>query len=245
MAWRLARSLDVLRQQINSTWPDRSKRTDGTIGDLAHQRAGNSEHLPNRAGVVRAMDITHDPANGVDGDRLAADIIAEIERRGHKGYVIWNRRIRSSYVQPGVWRTYRGSNPHTAHVHVSYIAGYDDTRPWRLYNAERLTVNRAVPTVTAPPYPLPDGHLIYFNPKGYATWHDGFGSDTAGRAAIKTWQKRMVERGWDFGKAGADGYYGETTSRVAGLFQQEKGLAADRIIGPATWKAAWSSVVTK
>lgn len=243
MAWRLARALDVLRQQINSTWPDRSKRTDGTVGDLAHQR-GYSEHNPNSAGVVRAMDITHDPAGGVDGDRLADDLAAELERRGHKGYVIWNRRIRSSYVSPGVWRSYFGSNPHSAHVHVSYIANYDDTSPWRLSNAERLTVNKAVPTEDAPPYPLPAGHLIYFNPKRYTTWHDGLGRDVEGRAAIKTWQTRMIERGWDLGKSGADGYYGETTNRITRAFQQEKGLAVDGIIGPATFKAAFTSVVT-
>ena len=78
MAWRLARALDVLRQQVNAAWPDRNKQLDGTIGDLRHQRQGASDHNPNPAGVVCAIDITHDP-NGPDGDRLAADAIAELK----------------------------------------------------------------------------------------------------------------------------------------------------------------------
>lgn len=243
MAWRLARALDVLRQQVDTAHPDRNKRLDGTIGDLAHQQ-GYSEHNPNSAGVVRAIDITHDPA-GPDGDRLAADAIAELDRRGVKGYVIWRGRIRSTYVSRGVWRTYTGSNRHDHHVHISYITGYDSTASWDLSRGGLLTVNAAVPAVTAPPYPLPDGHLIYFNPKKYATWHDGQGSDTTGRAAIKQWQDRMLERGWDLGKGGADGYYGDTTNRVARAFQQEKGLAIDGTVGPRTFSAAFESVVTK
>ena len=241
--WRVARALDVLRQQINTASPDRDKRLDGTIGDLAHQQ-GYSEHNPNSAGVVRAIDITHDPKNGVDGDRLAADVIAELDRRGVKAYVIWRGRIRSTYVAKGVWRTYRGSNPHNHHVHISYISGYDSTKPWDLSRGGQLVVNSDVPAVKAPPWPLPDGHLIYLNPKRYATWHDGQGNDTTGRAAIKQWQERMIERGWDLGKFGADGYYGPTSADVCKSFQEEKGLAVDGIVGPLTWSRTWEAVTT-
>lgn len=243
MSWRLARALDVLRQQVDAAYPDRNKRLDGTIGDAAHAR-GYSEHNPNSLGVVRAIDITHDPA-GPDGDRLAADAIAELDRRGVKGYVIWRGRIRSTYVSRGVWRTYTGSNRHDHHVHISYITGYDSTASWDLSRGGLLTVNAAVPAVKAPPWPLPDGHLIYMNPKRYVTWHDGQGSDTTGRAAIKTWQARMLERGWHLGKAGADGYYGQTSADVCKDFQEEKGLQPDSILGPLTWSRTWEAVVTE
>lgn len=36
MPWTLARSLDQLRGEINRRWPDRSKVSDGTLGDRAH-----------------------------------------------------------------------------------------------------------------------------------------------------------------------------------------------------------------
>ena len=59
MAWRLARSLETLRAQINALSPNRSKASDGTIGDAAHS-ARTSDHNPDGGGVVRALDLTHD-----------------------------------------------------------------------------------------------------------------------------------------------------------------------------------------
>lgn len=252
MAWRLARSLTTLRNQVNAAAPGRNKKHDGAIGDAAHA-ASNSEHNPNSAGVVRAIDITVDRAAGVDGDLLARRIIEELDRRGIKGYVIFNRRIRSTYVQRGVWRRYTG-HPHDQHVHVSVIDGYDSTRQWNIDGigggtASRPTAGKqpapapAVPTVKAPPYPLPDGHYCYYNPKGYATWHDGHLSkgDARGNAAILEWQRRMKARGWTID---ADGYYGDGTNKTAGDFQADKKLATDGIIGPITWKAAFEAPVT-
>jgi len=36
MSWRLARSLEPLRNEVNAAAPNRSKASDGTIGDTAH-----------------------------------------------------------------------------------------------------------------------------------------------------------------------------------------------------------------
>ena len=126
---RIAKSLNVLRSQINALAPNRSKASDGWIGDPAHA-ARKSEHNPNAAGVVRALDITHDPRNGVDAGKLA-DII---RKSGDPRvlYVISNGRIANS-GQP--WRKYTGTNPHDKHFHVSVVesaALYDSTKPWDL-----------------------------------------------------------------------------------------------------------------
>ena len=250
---RLAHALAQLRTQVNQAFPGRGKASDGWIGDEAHA-ASNSEHNPNRAGVVRALDITHDPANGVDGALLAADAIAEMDRRGAAGYVIHAGRIRSTILMRGVWRKYSGSNPHNSHVHISYITNYDDRRAWDLPTLTRRVVSLGggmtspigKPTVVAkgseaPAWPLPSSHLIYHNPRKRATWHDGHGDDTTGRAAIRTWQRRMKDRGWSITP---DGFYGPATERVTRQFQAEKGLIVDGIIGPATWAAAWTSSIT-
>jgi hypothetical protein len=67
MAWRPAKSLIQLRDQINQIAPNRSKASDGTIGDAAHASRA-SDHNPwvreGDAGVVTAIDITHDPDDG-------------------------------------------------------------------------------------------------------------------------------------------------------------------------------------
>lgn len=246
---RLAYALAQLRTQINQAHPGRNKASDGWIGDDAHAKT-KSEHNPNAAGVVCAIDITHDPANGVDGNKLAADAIAEMDRRGISGYVIFNRRIRSTLLMRGVWRTYTLANPHTTHVHISYINGYDNRAPWSL---PRLTAGvttmgggMTAPVIvakgsTAPHWPLPSSHLIFHNPKRRATWHDGHGTDITGRAAIRTWQRRMAERGW---KITVDGYFGPATEKIVRQFQSEKGLGVDGIIGPKTWAAAWTTPTT-
>jgi hypothetical protein len=135
---RLARALEVLRQQVNARAPKRSRASDGTIGDAAHATR-KSDHNPwvldGVIGVVTAMDITHDPAGGCDAGTLARAIVHSRDRRVK--YVIWNRQIADSSQSsaPWTWRFYDGPNPHDKHVHVSVRqekAAYDDESPWLL-----------------------------------------------------------------------------------------------------------------
>ena len=62
---RIAKTLDVLRNEINALAPKRSKGSDGWIGDAAHQSRA-SDHNPwvreGGVGIVTALDITHDPS---------------------------------------------------------------------------------------------------------------------------------------------------------------------------------------
>lgn len=133
MPWRLANSLETLRAQINEAAPKRSKASDGTIGDAAHA-SRSSDHNPwvkdGAMGVVTALDITHDPRNGVDADAIAESLKASRDPR--LKYVIWNRRIWTPSVSTS-WRAYTGANPHDKHVHISVAstkARYDDAKPW-------------------------------------------------------------------------------------------------------------------
>lgn len=126
-AARLAPSLVRLRDEINRRWPGRDTASDGWLGDAAHQSgvtdldhdgdvdawdaALKSQHNPDGAGVVHALDVDKD---GIDADQLVRWLV------GHPAvwYVIWNRRIWSRTHQ---WapRAYTGVDPHTGHVHVS------------------------------------------------------------------------------------------------------------------------------
>ena len=136
MAWRLAKSLETFRSQVNAQYPTRSKVSDGTIGDAKHARS-SSDHNPwvkdGKMGVVTAIDITHDPDSGVDtwlmADRLRVHQDPRIK------YVISNGRIFSSVQSPWRWRTYTGANKHSRHIHISVLpdkAKYDSTEPWKL-----------------------------------------------------------------------------------------------------------------
>lgn len=135
MAWRLAKSLEVLRSQVNSKWPKRSKASDGTIGDAAHS-SRDSDHNPwivdRGVGVVSAIDFTHDP-KVLDCNVLVNALIASRDPRIK--YVIWNGQILSSQISPWKWRRYGGPNKHTKHFHLSVHANkasYDSTQPWKI-----------------------------------------------------------------------------------------------------------------
>jgi hypothetical protein len=139
-AWRVAKCLLALRDQVNQRTPNRKKLSDGTIGDVAHA-ARTSDHNPwvrdGAVGVVTAMDITHDPGGGCDAGALAEAIRASRDPRVK--YVIWNRRIANSSsiagAAPWTWRPYDGANPHDKHVHLSVKpekTAYDLTTTWAI-----------------------------------------------------------------------------------------------------------------
>ncbi len=134
---RLAKSLITLIDQVDAQFPIRDRSSDGTIGDASHQ-AGTSDHNPDREGVVRALDISHDPARGFDSYRFAENL--RLGRDPRIKYVISNRKIfgddgyaERNGAKAWMWGAYHGASPHDMHVHVSVSAKdalADDTRPW-------------------------------------------------------------------------------------------------------------------
>ena len=115
--------------QANELWPNRSRVSDGTIGDPAHS-ARASDHNPDAEGWVRAVDLTHDPANGCDAHAWARRVAARRDPRVK--YLISNGQIWNPSLSPE-WRTYTGMNAHTRHVHLSIKstdAALNDTAPW-------------------------------------------------------------------------------------------------------------------
>ncbi len=122
----LVPTLATLRAEYNSAFPGRSKSHDGWIGDAAHAKT-KSDHNPDGQGRVRAVDLT---AEGARGAALAEVAIEALKRRGQRGYVIHDGRIANPSVRAGAWRPYKGSNPHTRHVHVSVHTQLTSTARW-------------------------------------------------------------------------------------------------------------------
>lgn len=113
---KLANSLRNLRDKnIDVVWPGRPREWDGWIGDAAHQQT-NSDHNPNKRGVVDAIDI--------DSRQIGTQyihvptVIASALIHPSTHYVIHNKRIWSSTYN-FVPHTYTGTNPHDKHIHVS------------------------------------------------------------------------------------------------------------------------------
>lgn len=213
MAWRLAKSLDTLRAQVNALYPNRSKTSDGTVGDAAHA-SRSSDHNPwvldGKTGVVTALDLTHDPARGIDGEKLAARLVEGRDSRIK--YIIWNRKIISGAAGPKPWqpRPYKGKNPHDHHVHISVNsqkAHYDRLTRWELdLTPDTDPIGRASVTHAQPTLLL----------------------KSTGEAVRHLQELLKIE---------VDGLFGQKTEKAVKAFQKSKKLVADGIVGFYTWKA--------
>jgi len=122
MTPKLCQAGQQLRLQVDDTYPDRDRTSDGWIGDTRHS-ARPSDHNPDATGIVRAIDVDRDLSGKAKPDLMPdlADQIRLCAKRGDKriSYVIFNGRIASS-KKAWAWRPYDGINKHNHHCHISF-----------------------------------------------------------------------------------------------------------------------------
>lgn len=225
MTWKLSPALVRLRDELNAAYPKRSKASDGSIGDTAHS-ARKSDHNPDGAGWVRAIDVTEwDPGTpNVDGDDVA-EALAEFLRAKKDPrvkYVIWRGRMFSSYATASrkawAWGPYSGPNGHFKHCHVSVVADARglDPKAWGFHKGTAPAPNTGsgIPhdvlregakgdKVTAIQYTL--------NFLGHRCAVDGvWGPNTT--AAVKAFQAACKSLG---SKVTVDGVWGPQTAALA------------------------------
>lgn len=243
MSYYLASSLSALRAEVNKRWPNRSKVSDGWIGDASHQ-ARKSDHNPDwtapgrRRGVVRALDIT---TEGVDVDLL----LKHTTNDSRVAYVIYNRRI---YQHSTGWQPYNGSNPHTNHVHVSIAhlnSAENDVKAW--FGSASTTPASSKPAESAgtgsgggewPTAPLVvDGKFWLITKRGYQRLlapaavgnYRGIIDGEIGPLTVRaeqTWLKNL-----GYYKGIIDGQRGPLTIRALQGFLKAKGHYPGRIDG--------------
>lgn len=210
MAWRLAKGLATLRQQINDAYPLRSTGSDGTKGDPAHA-SRKSDHNPDSRGIVHALDLTHDPRHGFDSYRFAEWLR---ERKDPRiDYVISNGRIFAGDAGPSPWRwrEYTGVNPHDHHIHISIRGqGFEDLP--NLWNITEFVASTplAADRVSLAKSPKPTLKL------------------GAVGTAVRDLQLAL--------KIPADAIFGKATKAAVQKAQKAAGIVADGVVGPQTWK---------
>jgi len=119
-----------LREQIDDDYPGRDRRSDGWVADSRHLAKGNSDHLPDARGIVRALDIDANlNAHPEEAHALAEKIRKCAKKDKRIKYVIYDGRIASSILR-WKWRKYKGSNPHKSHIHISFNPSGDQDRSW-------------------------------------------------------------------------------------------------------------------
>jgi hypothetical protein len=201
--WRLAKSLEKLRQQINAAYPNRDHDSDGTVGDLRHQNL-KSDHNPNAAGVVTAMDTDEDLSPSIHSiEGIVTAIRASKDPRVK--YIIYEGRITVEGSQLQRWKPYTGTNPHNHHAHISVSKDpklYDDDRDWQIGDSSQSTI---------------------------VTVHDLKRGDKGDD--VKALQERLNALGYNLT---VDADFGPATERSVRSLQNTKGLRPDGIVGANT-----------
>jgi hypothetical protein len=122
MKVRLCKAGVQFREQLDDCFPQRLRDSDGWIADARHVAGGKSDHIPNADGWVLALDIDRDLAGKSKPD-LMPYLANQVRLAGRTDkrikYVIFNKKIASAKT---LWRwiPYRGANPHTSHLHISF-----------------------------------------------------------------------------------------------------------------------------
>lgn len=122
---KLSKALIQLREQFDDCYPERSRQSDGWLGDSRHS-SRKSDHNADKQGWVRALDVDADL--GISREEMH-QVVEQLRKFGRKrlSYIIFDGRICSS---KSLWRwiKYSGINPHRTHAHFSAKKNQDDNR---------------------------------------------------------------------------------------------------------------------
>ena len=134
-------AIAVLRQ-ATALRPKRKKASDGLLPSAAHiTQSPNSDH-----NTGYAVDLTHDPVNGID----CVELFIKLQEDKRVKYLIFQGRIWSQ--EKGV-KEYTGSNPHNKHLHISIKDNCaEDTSNWFPWLGKPTTINKVKANI---PKPLP------------------------------------------------------------------------------------------
>ena len=115
-----------LREQVDDSFGNRSRRSDGWIGDQRHAST-KSDHNPlSPTMVVRAIDVTADLGAEANAAAYLANQIRLAAKTDKRiAYVIFNGRI-ASPILFWKWRKYSGIDPHKSHLHISFTPKGDN-----------------------------------------------------------------------------------------------------------------------
>lgn len=213
MTYRLAKSLDKLRSQINAAFPNRDKSSDGWIGDTKHA-SRKSDHNPwikdkNGVGVVTALDTDEDLAPDVHSIEAIVSAI-RASRDPRVKYIIYEGRITVAGSNLQQWKKYTGPNPHNHHFHISVNSDpklYDSTAEWAIGNSSG-NPNSSPAENPPPPATVRDLKI------------GDEGED------VKRLQTAL--------KLKADGIFGRATRAAVIAFQSDRNMRTDGIVGQNT-----------
>lgn len=211
-SWHLNEFLTTWRASVNKQFPRRTKASDGTIGDTAHQQTA-SQHNPDADGSVDAWDADVNLLGSSTETGTAAEVaamkklIAEFQKQPQAQLWIFQRHIANRDVDTWKVRPYTGPSPHDHHCHFQSRS----TQEKQPYTGD---LDKVFTAVNAKPSVAKLGSRVL--KKGMT------GADVA---YVQRWL------GLD-----DDGVFGPATEAKVRAYQRMRGISVDGAVGPATWK---------
>lgn len=244
-------------------WDRRRRDGDGDLADYSWE--DSSRDAGHRSNAASAIDIgsfdelrafslwlVEQCRNGTADTRDIREVIYTPD-----GYTVkrWDRLAQSS----------TGDSSHRWHTHVSFFR--DSESRDKLAVFKRYFEGGTVPAKPSPPagskpapgpkvaFPLPSS-AYYFGPKSGGTYSVSghYGRVFHGKRDsewLQIWAGQLAKRGWSVGRGkrylsrfGNDGRYGDEYRALIKAFQADQGLKQDGLVGPVTWRAAFTNPVT-
>ena len=128
---KLSQAAIQLREQIDDSFMDRDRSSDGWLGDSRHS-VRKSDHNPDHDGWVRALDVDRDLMGKNGKPDLMPDLADQLRLAAKGGekriaYLIFDGKI-ASHKARWAWRKYDGINKHVKHMHISFNVSGDTDR---------------------------------------------------------------------------------------------------------------------
>ncbi len=123
----LSKAAAQLRNQVDDSYRDRQRKSDGWIADDHHKRRGKSDHIPDASAnfVVRAIDIDARLSEDKRASAYLADQIRLYAKRNGRIHYVIHLGMIASPILNYKWRRYRGYNLHNHHIHISFRKNQD------------------------------------------------------------------------------------------------------------------------
>jgi hypothetical protein len=210
----------------------RGRYKTGTIGTYRPCQSDTSEHYDSRA--MDWMLSVNNPTQKAVARSVTTWLSANngaMARRFGISYMIFNRRIWGGYAPERGWAAYKGSDPHTSHVHFSF--GWDgamkrtswwtgrattvaDLGPCRVYRGQFAPLQKGIRTGACPR--LRAAPLSVYRVAVYG--------QTSGQ--ITTAQRRLG--------VAATGHFGWPTFRKLVVWQSAVHVPVTGVLDKATWR---------
>jgi len=230
---KLAKAAQSLLNQVNSKWPNRSKKHDGWVAGKIHWGTV-SDHNP-KDGWVYGLDIDADLGETYENDpRTSAQVFSdelmrfarEGEDEGRIKYIVHNNRVASGTERTRFWSWKPGKYGALKHIHISFTEEAKDNGDafkipiFSPENQKSYTPKKQKEKIKTQPPNYPGKERLTFGMKN---------------PSVEFMQTQLVKVGYALPSGITGEYLSETRDAVKALYHKMRKVSNGDYLGPQAW----------